>query len=316
MNELTWCFSHILCFCPPWTNSILKSTFFACSHFSDQTILEMSSCWCQKGRWYKVTWDCVITPFYWSPWKHVKGLSTKEAKTYLFFFLARGCKQRAKPALAEDLLLCFSCITNSSSIGSRGWRIKQHWHLSNKGQRSAVWKNSTPWLFQPPPDRNGWTAFRPERRKAVTATSSTPLVSRSRLNLRLGHKSPPSGEPWHSAPTWFLPHGGLCPEGGPGISGPAIHHGSLVVGAEAPVGSTCPRVFTLVAKTTPAAVESTSSPTAFPRGQRSFEVVRQPCMSKDTLLRWHSHAGPVDNPLGILLRGRAKGWDLLTEGHT
>lgn len=86
MNELTWWFSHILCFCPPWTNSILNSTFFACSHFSDQTILEMSSCWYQKGRWYKVTWDCVITPFYWSPWKHVKGLSTKEAKTYLFSY--------------------------------------------------------------------------------------------------------------------------------------------------------------------------------------------------------------------------------------
>lgn len=95
-----------------------------------------------------------------------------------------------------------------------------------------------------------WTTME----KTLSVPPCQCCVRNSRLNLRLGHKSPPLSQPWHSVPRWCLPCCGPCPKGGIGISARPIHHRQtrpLIPGAEAPVGSTCPCVFTLVAQTTP-----------------------------------------------------------------
>ena len=109
-------------------------------------------------------------------------------------------------------------------------------------------------------------------------------VRRSCLNLRLGHKSPSSGAALTFCSQMVPPPAVDSAPKRPGISATLIHHRRtrlLVLGAEEPVGSTCPRVFTLWLKLPP---EHTSPPppAAFLRGQGSFEGVKQLCMSRDT----------------------------------
>ena len=63
---------------------------------------------------------------------------------------------------------------------------------------------------------------------------------------------------------WTLPQRALASQRVPSITG---EPGPLILGAEAPLGSTCPRVFTLVAKTTPPH-PSALHPPLLPRGVR------------------------------------------------
>lgn len=104
----------------------------------------------------------------------------------------------------------------------------------------------------PPTDRNGWAPFGLKGGKPSLPPRLRSVKCRS-LNLRLGHKSPPSGHPWHSIPRWCLACCWVCPKGPWHLSRthPSQENPNPYSGSRGPCRNTCPCVFTLWLKQPP-----------------------------------------------------------------
>lgn len=153
-------------------------------------------------------------------------------------------------------------------------RLRDNQWEKKKKERRLGWKNLTLELFEPlhppdvPTDKNGWTSFGHGREESchchfVYAVSDAAIWTwgwginlhpRAGLDILFPDGAPPAVD---SAPK------------GPGIPESPIHHRRtrpLILGAEAPLGSTCPRVSTLAAKTTPPHPSALHPPAASLRG--------------------------------------------------